>query len=134
MAGTRTALVPQRVAELRGHRARQLRERVVWGERWTDSGLVLTRENGAALHPQSISQAFEYRVKAAGVPRIRLHDVRHTHATLGLAAGVPAKVMQERLGHASISITGDLYSHVLPGMQEDAARRVAQLIYGTGQL
>ena len=67
---------------------------------------------------------------AAAVPRIRLHDLRHTHATLGLAAGIPAKVMSERLGHAKVGITLDLYSHVVPGMQEEAAAKLEALLFG----
>ncbi|MCB1004332.1 MAG: tyrosine-type recombinase/integrase, partial [Acidimicrobiales bacterium] len=61
---------------------------------------------------------------------IRFHDLRHTHATLALAARVHPKVVQERLGHSSISITLDLYSHVVPGIQEDAAAKVGAVIFG----
>ncbi len=64
----------------------------------------------------------------AGVPSLPLHGLRHTHATLGLAAGVEPKVMQERLGHASIGITLDLYSHVAPGMQEEGAERLCSTV------
>ncbi len=67
---------------------------------------------------------------AAGLPRIRLHDVRHSYATAALAAGVPAKVVSERLGHANIAITMDTYSHVLPGLDELAAGTLARLILG----
>ena len=62
------------------------------------------------------------------MPRIRLHDVRHSYATAALTAGIPAKVVSERLGHANVSITLDTYSHVIPGMDEDAAGTVARLI------
>jgi len=65
---------------------------------------------------------------AADLPRIRLHDLRHTHATLALQAGVHPKVVQERLGHATISITLDVYSHAIPAMQEDAAGRIAAMV------
>jgi integrase len=70
-------------------------------------------------------------VRAAGLPWIGLHGLRHTHATMALQAGVPAKVVQERLGHSSVKITLDTYSHVLPNMQRDAAERVAELIFGS---
>lgn len=70
----------------------------------------------------AISQAFERLVTRAGVPRIRLHDLRHTHATLLLKAGVPVKVVSERLGHAKPAFTIETYQHVLPGMQAEAAR------------
>jgi integrase len=118
------------VAELRAHRKRQLEGRLAWGEAWTDSGLVFTRENGEPLQLQTISQGFERRASAAALPPLPFHCVRHAHATLALRAGVPAKVVQERLGHANISITLDLYSHVVPGMQRDAAAQVAALLFG----
>ncbi len=82
------------------------------------------------MHPQSVSGAFEGRVKRAGVPKIRFHDLRHTHASLLLATGTHPKVVQERLGHASITITLDIYSHVTPSMQEDAAAKLGALVYG----
>lgn len=116
------------VAMLRRHRRRQLEERMAWGEAWTETGLVFTRQDGTALHPQTATWHFHRLARAAGVPVLRLHDLRHTHATLGLAAGVPPKVMQERLGHSSIQITMDLYSHVIPGMQADAAAKIAGLL------
>jgi integrase len=87
-------------------------------------GLVFTAENGAALDPESISRYFRQAVKKTMVPPIRLHDLRHTHATLALQAGVHPKVVSERLGHASIGITLDTYSHVMPGMQEEAAEKI----------
>jgi integrase len=118
------------VAELRAHRTRQLEERLSWGEAWIDTGLVFTREDGSPLHPHSAAQFFEVAVTRAKVPPLTLHGLRHTHATLGLAAGVPAKVMQERLGHSSIAITLDLYTHVVAGMQEEAAAKVGALIFG----
>ncbi len=62
------------------------------------------------------------------MPQIRLHDLRHTHASLALQAGIPAKVVSERLGHASVAFTLDVYSHVVPGLQEDAAQRIAALV------
>lgn len=116
------------VAALKAHRKRQLEERMAWGEAWTDTGLVFTREDGTALHPQTLLWHLRKLSKVAGVPAIRLHDLRHTHATLGLAAGVPPKVMQERLGHSSVQITLDLYSHVVPGMQADAAAKIGALL------
>ena len=92
---------------------------------------MFTREDGEGVHPQLLSQAFERAVKASELPTIRFHDLRHTHATLMLTAGVHPKVVQERLGHASIQITLDTYSHVMPGMQEDAATKVAALVFGS---
>ena len=129
---TRTvALDPGTVAVLRSHRRAQLEERLAWGEAWTDSGYVFVQENGQPLRPDAVTRAFDTHVAASGLPRLRLHDLRHSHATLGLAAGVPAKVMSERLGHSNIGITLDLYSHVVPGMQEEAAAKLGSLVLGS---
>ena len=70
-------------------------------------------------------------VQSSGLSRIRFHDLRHTHATLALAAGVHPKVVSERLGHADIAITLNLYSHTIPAMEEEAAAKVAALVFGT---
>jgi integrase len=125
------ALDPATVTELRAHRKRQLEERLAWGDAWTETGFVFVLESGEPIHPQRFTYWFDRAVAATDLPRIRLHDVRHTHATLGLAAGVPAKVMAERLGHANVSITLDLYSHVTETLQVDAAARVAATVFGT---
>ena len=124
------ALDPATVAALREHRARQAEQRLAVGPRWQDSGLVFTWPDGRPVHPQRFSKWFEQHARAAGLPRIRLHDVRHSYATAALAAGIPAKVVSERLGHATIAITMDTYSHVLPGLDELAAGTVARLILG----
>jgi integrase len=79
-------------------------------------------------HPYLISDWFERLAHQAGLPKIRLHDVRHSYASAALAAGIPAKIISERLGHANIMITMDTYSHVLPGMDAEAATTVARLI------
>ena len=84
-------------------------------------------ELGRPYHPQSLSN---WKVKDLGLPRIRLHDTRHTAATLMLAAGVPVKVVSEMLGHASISITLDVYAHVLPGMGEQAGAALSESLLG----
>jgi integrase len=122
------ALDPATAAALREHRARQAEERLIVGPGWQDSGLVFTWGDGHPLHPERFSRWFERLAREAGLPKIRLHDVRHSYATAALAAGVPAKVVSERLGHANIAITMDTYSHVLPGMDERAANVVARLI------
>ena len=98
--------------------------------RWDPVRTPEPTANGKGLHPQLVSQAFERSVGRAGVPVIRFHDLRHTHATLMLGAGVHPKVVQERLGHASIQITLDTYSHVMPGMQAGAAAKLADLVFG----
>jgi integrase len=117
------------VAALRAHRKRQLEERMSWGQAYQDSGLVVTREDGTLVHPDRFTQMFDKHVKHSGLPRIRLHDLRHTHATLALAAGVHPKVVSERLGHATVAFTLDVYSHTVRALQEEAADRVAALIF-----
>jgi integrase len=101
------ALDPATIAALREHRTRQLEQRLAVGPRWQDSGLVFTWPEGRPIHPERFSRWFEQHARDAGLPKIRLHDVRHSYATAALAAGVPAKVVSERLGHATIAITMD---------------------------
>jgi hypothetical protein len=115
---------------VRGERL-QLEERLQRGGAWSDTGLVFAREDGTAYHPMSVSRTFKRRVKRAKAPVIRFHDLRHAHATTLLKLGVHPKVVQERLGHSSIAITLDIYSHVISGMQEDAASRLGALINGS---
>jgi integrase len=103
-----------------------------WDEGWVETGLVFTAENGAALDPESISRHFRQAVKKTMLPKIRLHDLRHTHATLALQARVHPKVVSERLGHATVSITLDTYSHAIPAMQEEAAALIAGLVFTKG--
>jgi integrase len=124
------ALDPATVAALRAHRACQVEERLAAGPVWIDSGHVFTPLDGTVIHPNRLSSWFSQHARAAGLPPIRLHDLRHSYATAALAAGIPAKVVSERLGHANVSITLDTYSHVLPALQEDAASAVAALILG----
>jgi integrase len=122
------ALDPATLAALQEHKGRQEQERADVGPAWMDSGLVFTRPDGSPIHPDLITDWFRRLARAAGLPPIRLHDVRHSYATAALAAGVPAKVVSERLGHATIAITLDVYSHVIPGMDAAAADAVASLI------
>ncbi|HKE98351.1 MAG TPA: site-specific integrase [Actinomycetes bacterium] len=124
------ALDPATVAALRAHKARQAEERLLVGPGYINSGLVLTMPDGAPVNPRTFSDRFKMHSRRAGLPPIRLHDVRHSYASAALAAGVPAKVISERLGHATIGITLDTYSHVLPGLDERAASIVADLILG----
>jgi integrase len=120
------------VAALREHKERQAEDQAEVGPGWQDSGLVFTRPDGAPIHPDLISDWFERLAREAGLPKIRLHDVRHSYASAALAAGIPAKIVSERLGHATIQITLDTYSHVLPGLDAQAAETVARLILGDG--
>jgi integrase len=125
--GRSIALDAGTVAALRDHRKAQVAERMMLGPGWQDTDLVFCREDGSPIWPRSFSRAFARHAKDAGLPAIRLHDLRHTWATLALGAGVHPKLVQERLGHAAISITLDVYSHAIPAMHEDAADRVAAL-------
>ncbi|MCH8993430.1 MAG: site-specific integrase [Chloroflexi bacterium] len=125
------SLDPATVAALREHRKGQIEERLALGA-WPDHDLMFTREDGEPIHPAWLTRAFRQRVKDAGVPRIRFHDLRHTHATIMMRAGIHPKVVSERLGHATVSITLDTYSHAVPSLQEDAAERAAAVVFGTG--
>ena len=93
-----------------------------------DESYVFAHEDGSAIHPQVLSSAFKKLVARSGLPRIRLHDLRHTHATLLLKAGVPIKVVSERLGRATPAFTMATYQHLLPGMQAEAARTFAAIL------
>jgi len=117
------------VAVLDGWRGWQQAERAAVGIE--DNGWLFTDSDGGPVHPHAISQAFERIATRAAVPPIRFHDLRGTHATLLIKAGVPVKVVSERLGHATPAFTIDTYQHVLPGMQADAARVFEQLIAST---
>ena len=123
------ALFDAAVEALRGHRAAMIAEYAAHGDELKNDGLIFTKEDGSPLHPDRVSELFDLHLKAAGLPRIRLHDLRHTHATLGLAAGIHPKIMSERLGHSSVSITLDTYSHAIPGMQKEAAERMSALLF-----
>src|SRR6266496_4285827 len=94
------------------------------------SDLAFANRDGSPVSPGGLSQQFAARAKKANLPSIRLRDLRHTHATLALRAGIHPKVVQERLGHSSISMTLDLYSHVTPSLEAAAAERVAALVWG----
>jgi len=125
------ALDPTTVEVLKAQAARQLVEQAEWDEGWVESGLVFTAENGAALDPESVSRYWRQAVKKAMLPTIRLHDLRHTHATLALQAGIHPKVVSERLGHATVAITLDTYSHAIPALQEEAAALIAGLVFAS---
>ena len=115
-------------AVLQQQSQQQLEDAAEWKAAWIGDGHVFTRENGEPWRPNAITRFFDQAASAVDVPRIRMHDLRHTWATLALRAGVHPKVVQERLGHANIAITMDTYSHVMPDMQESAAELVAALV------
>ena len=113
------------VEGLRGVRAGQLEHRLRAGTAWHDSDLVFTDALGHSMTRERLRAAFYGLLETAGLPRVRLHDLRHTHATLMLSQGEHPKVVSERLGHATVGITLDTYSHVLPDLQAEAAERLA---------
>lgn len=129
--GARTIDLDERtLAMLRAHRAEQHLERRAIEFPVSKDDLVFARDDGAPLHPDYVRQSFDRRVKASPVPRIRFHDLRHTHATLLLKAGIPPKVVSERLGHSTVAFTMDVYAHVIPGMQAAAAEAFGNLLRG----
>jgi integrase len=120
------------VAALREHRKAQRERRLSAGPAWDGKhDLVVCDELGRPVHPDSFSREFERCARALGLPKIRLHDLRHTHATLALKAGVHPKVVSERLGHATISVTLDLYTEVIPSIAKDAAETIMGGAYGS---
>jgi integrase len=135
-AGDRTiALDAGTVAALRTHRRAQVAERLAWGPAWQDSGKVFTREDGTPLHPATVTERFHALAAAGKLPPVRLHDLRHGAASLMLAAGVPAKVVQETLGHSTIGLTLDTYTSVYTEVAAEAAEAAAALVpraVGTG--
>lgn len=128
------AIDPATVAVLRRHRAGQLEERLRWGSLHRDADLVFAREDGSPVNPEYVGRTLRRYARLAGVPTIRPHDLRHTWATHALSAGVHPKVVADRLGHSKIAVTLDTYSHVLPAVEEEAANRVAGLLFGAAEV
>ncbi len=129
-AGRRSIpLDAQLVQVLKAHRTAQAAERLAAGPGWANSGYVFVDEIGEPYHPEGFSDRWETAVARAGLLRIRLHDARHTAATLMLSNGTPVKVAAELLGHASTTITQELYQHVMPGMSEMAGEQLSALIF-----
>jgi integrase len=116
------------VTALRAHRKQQLAEQLAWADAWAESGKVFTREDGSALHPAAVTNLFERLAFAAGLPPVGLHSLRHGAATYALAAGVDVKLVQERLGHSTSSLTHDIYTSVLPDLARSAAETTAAMI------
>jgi integrase len=121
----RSVIMPALLAdELRRYRLQQAEGLLQLGIRLMGDNHVLAQADGTPFQPRSLTHAFIKFIRKHNLRRIRLHDLRHTHATHMLAAGVHPKIAQERLGHSSIDVTMDLYSHTMPGMQAEAADRV----------
>ena len=127
--GRRTiALDPVTLQALKAHAARQAEERSDWDVAWVQAGFVFTGTDGQPLQPWAVSKAFRDHRTAAMLPEIPLHGLRHTYATLALATGVNPRIVSARLGHATVALTLDVYSHVLPQADQEAADRIAELL------
>ena len=120
------SLSPTIVLSLRAHLERQEANRDLLGGGLTEDDLVCSHPDGSPLLPDSVSHAFAKIARRAGLVGMKLHGLRHSHASLMLRQGVHPKVVQERLGHSTIAVTLDIYSHVMPGLQEAAALKFEQ--------
>ncbi len=115
-------LTPRTVSALKAHRRRQLEEKILLVEPYEDHGLIFSTRVGTPVNPENlVNRSFKPLLKKAGLPEIRFHNLRHTCATLLLGRGVHPKLVQELLGHATIAMTLDTYSHYLPSMGDQAA-------------
>jgi integrase len=121
-------LPPDAIAVLEEHRTRQESERREVGDIWEDSGMVFTSEIGTMLDPSNLSGFFKRLIKQAGVPDIRFHDLRHTCASLLFRMGIPAKVVSDRLGHANVGFTLQVYTHIYDEQRREAAVPMLQML------
>ena len=117
------------VEQLRVHRDHRQLDRNEWGIDYQDGDLVFCKEDGTPVHPHTFSQSFDRLIRKLNLPRIRLHDLPHTHATIVLRAGVPVKAISERLGHETPAFTMKQYAHVMPGMQAEAAASISRVVF-----
>ena len=122
------SLSEEDLASLRRQKVYQAEDKLSMGRHYQDSNLVFTTSPGTPFRPRNFTRQFKEIVRQTDLPEIRLHDLRHTHATMLLEAGEHPKVVQERLGHSQIAIVYDTYSHVLPSMQKEATRKIDELL------
>jgi integrase len=115
------------IEALKEHFVNQEKVRMKAGEKWNERDIVFTNTYGGFLRPDTVLDAFHQLLKDAGLPPMRFHDLRHSAATILFVAGVNAKVVQELLGHSKISMTLEIYSHVLPSMQQEAAGKMDEV-------
>jgi len=129
-AGRRAIMLPNGLRDaLRAHRAAQLEERLAAGSEWQENGLLFAQVNGRPIDPGSDWKSWKALLALAGVRDARLHDARHTAATLLLQQGVPARVAMQILGHSQISLTLGTYSHVVPELAQEAADRIDRVLW-----
>ena len=122
------ALTPSLAILLREYKTRKQVERLFLDKPLTEADFVFAHPHGTPLNPDTVTHAFGKLIRKAGLPHLRLHDLRHSHATLMFKEGIHPKIVQERLGHSNIATTLNIYSHVLPGLQEAAAERFDKLL------
>ena len=113
---------------LQAHKVRQNAHRLQLGPRWQDHDLVFPSNIGTPVNGDNCDQDFDRLVKLAGVKRIRIHDTRHSYATLALLSGIPIHVVSQSMGHAQVSTTWNTYSHVLPQQRKELAARMGSLL------
>lgn len=127
--GKRTIALGDKTIEiLRAHYDRQQIDRLKAGENWQEHGLIFTTTHGSPINPRNLLRDFKKLLSDAGLPDIRFHDLRHTSASLMLNNNIPPIVVSRRLGHAKASITLDVYGHLIPSMQSEAAEKIDELI------
>jgi integrase len=128
-ASRRIINLPEKtIQSLKKLKRRAENEKKLAGGSYTDYDLVVCTQLGTPLNPSNLRRSFNRLIKSADVPSIRFHDLRHTHSTMLISKGVNIKVVSERLGHSSIRVTLDVYSHVLPTMQDEAVRQIDLLL------
>jgi len=121
------------LAALKVVKKEQRAEQLAFGQGWVNDGLVFTRPDGSAYHPAYVTSRFEHMAFDAGLPPISLHGLRHTAATLALAAGADITVVSRLLRHSSIQITADIYAEVLPELAAEVAAKVVALVPRKGR-
>ncbi|RAL25934.1 site-specific integrase [Thermoflavimicrobium daqui] len=121
-------ITPDVIQALKQHKRKQNENRLKLGHAYQDHDLVVCTSLGTPMIPRNLTRHFDRMIKESGVPRIRFHDLRHSHATIMLQLGEHPKVVSERLGHSRTGITLDIYSHVIPTMQEKAAQNFSKAL------
>ena len=127
-------LPPSLALLLRHYREDQQLQRVILGSSLKDEDFVFCHDDGSPLNPSTVTHSFSKVAVSADMPHLRLHDLRHIHATMLLKAGTHPRIVQERLGHSTIATTLDIYSHTVPGMQKAAAERLDTLLPKTEEI
>lgn len=122
------AMMELTIKELKYHKKMQLEKKIKLGKTYNDQDFICALENGNPYRPHYISDLFRENIIKLGYPRIRFHDHRHTHATMLLSKGINPKIVSERLGHSTINITLDIYTHVLPNMQKEAVKKLDSIL------